>query len=958
MVAKPDGDLEPMSQEIKTLLEQMSSKPQTVPQVAPSKPNPRAATAKPSSDDATRKYVLSALEKECTAVRNAPEGMGNHQINSSAFALGQLVGAGVLSESEARVALEDAVNSWAKPDPNAQASIDSGIQAGKLEPRDMSHVGTKMLGKQKPKAAKPSTGKNSSDPVAKSELPEFSLVAGDYAVTKNYPHIVEIKKGKEVEKVMVKICNFFAWITAETTKDDGSGTNQKYITLEGVLEDGTALHQIDVPTSSFGGMAWVTKEWGARAIVQPYQNAQNKLRHAIQVLSAEKDYNNRTVYTHTGWRDLKGFGHVYLHTGGALGSSGAVPNIEVDLAKYERYSLPSGMTNTETQTAIQASLTLLETAPNNVTTPLWLAVWRSVLGAATYNIFVYGITGTGKSGLVGLMLSHFGSSFRGHTLPDNWESTPSKLEKLLFTLKDAVTVIDDFNPKGSSIERQKLHSMADRILRGQANGQSRGRMTWGQGGVLEAATQYKPRGLTIVTGEDIPTGTSLRARNLILELKRGDLRRDKLMPLNQAAENGVLANGMSAYIQWLAPRLEDVQAWHRVRSQQHDLELSKILPDTTHGQTLNATADLLASLEVWLSFALETGSMTQDQAGALLDRADNALVTVAMLQTAHQSASDPVTRFIELLVAVLSSGKAHLLEQSSGKPLDGDDSQQWGYALKTRGGGMNESERYEPQGTCIGWLGDDAILLNPQAAWSEIQAMANKQGEVIAKSFDATKKALAERGVISTYPTKKGEEYTVLRRISGNQARVLEVRISSLETSKDDSDKNSGYRGVNKSVTSVTGAKNSVLDRLYPLQAIRNVTDESVTPPAPDSSSTAQNGQGEVLRMLRAVTDVHNGLDTVNDSSLEGITDVTDYSIPIPLPMNMAELQSRILETLKGGTVSRHKLPRLFGIKSSDLETALTALLNCGEIEETAQGLSLPMANISRVTKPQQEGEL
>ncbi len=884
--------------------------------------------------------------------------MGNNQINTSAFALGQLVGSGVLTESEAHAALENAVNSWIKPDRNARTSIDSGLKAGKLEPRDMSHVGKKSLGKSKPKAIKPSTGENSSDPVTKSQLPEFTLMAGDYAVTKNYPHIVEIKKGKgakgDEEQYTLALCNFFVWIIAETTKDDGSGTSQKYITLEGVLSDGTALHQIDVPTSSFGGMAWVTKEWGARVIVQPFQNAQNKLRHAIQVLSAERDYSNRTVYTHTGWRNLKGYGQVYLHNGGALGVNGAVPDIEVDLAKYERYSLPSAVTNLEARVAIQTSLVLLETAPDTVTIVVWLAVWRSVLGAANYSIFLYGLTGTGKSGLVGLMLSHFGSSFRGHTLPDNWESTPSKLEKLLFTLKDSVAVIDDFNPKGSSIERQKLHSTADRILRGQANGQSRGRMTWGQGGVLEAATQYKPRGLTIVTGEDIPTGTSLRARNLILELKRGDLKRDVCLPLNQAAENGVLANGMSAYIQWLAPRLEDVQQWHRVRTQQHDLELSKCLPDTTHGQTLNAVADLLASLEVWLSFAVHSQAVTLEQAATLLTRADETMVTVALLQSAHQAANDPVTRFIELLVAVLSSGKAHLLDQNTGKPLDGDNLEQWGYALKIRGNGMNESERYETQGACIGWLGDGALLLQPQAVWSEIQAMATKQGEAIAKSFDATKKALAERGMISTYNTPKGAEYSVLRRINGQQARVLEVKISSLETSKDDSDKNSGGRGTKKSVTSVTGAKNNVLDRLYPLRAIRNVTDESVTPPSPEYTSDPD----EVLRVLRTVTGIRNGLDTVSDSSLEGVTDVTDYSIPIPPPLNMADLQSNVLETLKSGTVSRHKLPKLLGIKSSDLETALTDLLTRGEIEETSQGFSLPLAKPSCETKPQQEGEL
>ncbi len=162
------NNLEPNSEALRMLLEQFNQKVQIIPKpVSISKTATRAKDDVPSNDDAIRKYVLAALKNECNTLRNAPEGMGNDQINKSAFALGQFVGVGVISESEVRDALEQVINTWAKPDPKAAASIRSGLEAGKLEPRDLSEVGKKPLpevwtkirdGKDSSKKAKPESG--------------------------------------------------------------------------------------------------------------------------------------------------------------------------------------------------------------------------------------------------------------------------------------------------------------------------------------------------------------------------------------------------------------------------------------------------------------------------------------------------------------------------------------------------------------------------------------------------------------------------------------------------------------------------------------------------------------------------------------------------------------------------------------------------------------------------------
>jgi len=79
-----------------------------------------------------RSYEESAFENEINRVRGAPEGERNTALNRAAFALGQLVGAGLLDEARVRTALRAASP---LPEREAEATIESGVEAGKLEPR-------------------------------------------------------------------------------------------------------------------------------------------------------------------------------------------------------------------------------------------------------------------------------------------------------------------------------------------------------------------------------------------------------------------------------------------------------------------------------------------------------------------------------------------------------------------------------------------------------------------------------------------------------------------------------------------------------------------------------------------------------------------------------------------------------------------------------------------------------
>jgi putative DNA primase/helicase len=106
----------------------------------------RSTTAASSAEEeAVRKYGDTALAAECRAVREAPSGQRNDQLNESALKIASLtvsVPIAALEATWARSMLESAARSNPGDDDDAQlmATIDSGWTAGEDTPRDLTSV--------------------------------------------------------------------------------------------------------------------------------------------------------------------------------------------------------------------------------------------------------------------------------------------------------------------------------------------------------------------------------------------------------------------------------------------------------------------------------------------------------------------------------------------------------------------------------------------------------------------------------------------------------------------------------------------------------------------------------------------------------------------------------------------------------------------------------------------------
>lgn len=79
-------------------------------------------------------YVNAAVSRELDALAASPQGSRNNDLNDAAFALGQFVGAGALSRSEAEAALFSVASAW----PNHRLSLGTikrGLDSGQQHPR-------------------------------------------------------------------------------------------------------------------------------------------------------------------------------------------------------------------------------------------------------------------------------------------------------------------------------------------------------------------------------------------------------------------------------------------------------------------------------------------------------------------------------------------------------------------------------------------------------------------------------------------------------------------------------------------------------------------------------------------------------------------------------------------------------------------------------------------------------
>ena len=604
------------------------------------------------------------------------------------------------------------------------------------------------------------------------------------------------------------ISNFTATITDDIIEDDGVESQRMYSVT---AQQGTKRATFQVSAKDFTAMNWIPEHLGATATIKPQQSLVNHVKYAIQTTSQPQVSH---VFTHTGWRDIDGH-MVYLHADGAirgtelgmlgenrqlendympnkLASQEVAPRLDIERENNDirhfrhfrhvnyippsltrlgealvRYSLPPVE---DIKAAIRASLQFAELAPDSITMPLYASIWRAPLGAVDYSVHITGQTGRGKSELAALCQQHYGRDMHAKALPASWESTDNSLEQILSSAKDTLLTIDEFKPTGAKNDIDRLHKKADRIFRSVGNGSTRQRLDSN----LQQRAERRPRCLILSTGEDTPRGGSLKARCVLVDMTvsvTSGSAAKKLSACQRDANNGLYAQAMTGYIQWLLPRIQEVQRDlpNQIAKIRDSMQL-----DGNHARTSTNTANMLLGLDYFLAYAVESGAITAADSTQYRQRAYMAFLALAENAAQENHEERPSEIWRNAIVSAIASKSCHLTDMYGVCP-----GLQYGWHEVNIG----EDKAYNhANGDCIGYIdiakGDSEgdIYILPTVAYKVIDRLVG-----MTTTEKMLRKYLLQDGLLKTTGLDTSHNAIAIRKmIQGNQQYVLNLSNTTL----------------------------------------------------------------------------------------------------------------------------------------------------------------------------------
>jgi hypothetical protein len=591
------------------------------------------------------------------------------------------------------------------------------------------------------------------------QLFETATIAS--ATLKQLPHnyaekngrLVRYKPNKDVIEE-IALTNFTAKIIADIQEDDGA-ESRRFFQLAVSLYGHANL--VVMPVSKLQSMDFHLEHLGPDAVVFP--NQKEYARTAIQMLSL--DIQRRRIFTHIGWRFINK-SWVYLHGDGAIGGAGIIPNIDVRLSGgVSGYRLIVPSDGARKMKAILASRQLIEVAPPHIAFPAIAATYRAALKIADFTLWFVGATGVFKSELAALVQQHFGPSMNARHLPANFASTGNALELLAFLAKDAILVADDFAPHGSIQDIARYHAIAERLVRSGGNNQGRARLT----SDVRLREPRPPRCLSVITGEDVPRGQSIRGRCLIIQVGPTDVNTLVLTECQKAAAAGLYAESMGGFVQYVAERYGDIQ----VRLEQQVVDL-RDKASKAHARTPGIVAHLQAGFEFFTEYAVDAGAFSARYAAELNRRCWEALSMVAQQQATFQGAAEPARHFIELLRSAMNSGAAHVANIDGEIPRDRAVS--WGWSDE----GTETNHRWVGKGRRVGWVDGENLYLDPTASFAVAQELGGKTGEPLCVTQTVLNKRCFEAGLLLSCDKERARgTLTIRKTVQGTKVPVLHL---------------------------------------------------------------------------------------------------------------------------------------------------------------------------------------
>lgn len=557
--------------------------------------------------------------------------------------------------------------------------------------------------------------------------------------------------------------SFIAMPRSVVTYDDGA-METKTLVIDGWRADGKPLKRVRVPSDEFSGMGWLTKAWDFDANMMPGNAVRDRLRYAISAVG-QQTAARVTEYGHTGWRRIGGK-WAYLYQGGAIGAEDVTVNLGSGLSRYRLDGNGAeGFDQIPYETAAGVTMRILDVVPPRISVPLlgvmFLAPLREFLDATgvgpTFALFLLGGTGSHKSTVSSLALSHFGD-FNRHCLPASFHSTANYIRRQAFILKDMPIVVDDYHPVTSIQERRAMESTAQTLARAFGDGADRGRLDSAMG----ARTAQPPRGVAILSGEDTPgIGQSGLARYYIINMLKSDLPEEiheELTELQELARKGYLQKSMQGYIKWLMQQTDELPERLHEMFLAHRVRAAKLMPDQ-HGRSPETVAHIMIGYELMLNYMRDIGLLTTEECRAESARAWRIVVENSRSQNSDLMDERPSRMFLTAIGELLATHAANVRD------------------LRTTGGDIPKE--------MIGYCDAMFYYLLPNAAYRAVARLCTDQGFAFPITMKMLYKQLREDGILGSGNSDRSGAPTKGKWIDGRTQRLLWIPRVEIDGRKD-----------------------------------------------------------------------------------------------------------------------------------------------------------------------------
>ncbi len=455
-----------------------------------------------------------------------------------------------------------------------------------------------------------------------------------------------------------RLGNFELTVLKREIHDDGI-QQKEYILLELKILKNGKTRTIGMTKRDFLNSDWINVKGGTEFTLAPGYLIYEHLKEYIsqQVINAPLEFR----YSHIGWRRIN-HRFVYLHAGGGIGdNTSKIRGSNEYLIEVDERITPAN--------AYNFTLDMLNIAKDSITIPLLsftlLSIQKALFEFEEMDVkkiriqtllWLHGETGTRKSTIAKLFTNIFNRS--KDSISGSFEDTKAAIEYKAFVYKDSIFLLDDYKPVYTAVAKKEMMEKAFSIIRRYGDNIPRSRMDKN----MNRQKEYPPRGLCLVTGEDVVGGDSTTARYIGIKIEPKDVNLEILS--KHQANPRVFSTCIAYFLEWIS------QNWDSVRRQitnEYWQIRDQNINAFRHGRLAEAYAALVIATKIFLRYGVQSGLITGLGESVYIQRFQQYLFKAIYEHSKSTLIENPAYMYLRAVQDLLNSGKLRLkrLDQES-----------------------------------------------------------------------------------------------------------------------------------------------------------------------------------------------------------------------------------------------------------------------------------------------------